>query len=286
MANAKEIRTKIKSIRNTQKVTKALEMVSASKIRRAQDAMQSTRPYAKRIREVISHMAKGQLEYQHDYLEDRPTKNVGIVIISTDRSLCGGLNINLFRKIVNQMETWSNDNVSARVALVGQKAESFFRQMGAKIIATADHLGEKPRVKQLIGAVKVMFDQYTDKKIDHIYLAYNEFVNTITQKPVLEQLLPLPATEEEEYNSLWDYIYEPSSQNLLNQLIERHIESQVYQAVVENVACEHAARMVAMKAASDNAGELIGEFQLAYNKARQAAITQELSEIVGGAAAV
>lgn len=287
MAGAKEIRSKIKSIRNTQKITKAMEMVAASKMRKAQDRMQASRPYADKIRNVIQHLAHAHPEYRHPYLIEREVKRVGLIIVSSDRGLCGGLNINLFKNVVLQMRQWHQQGIEVELCTIGAKSMAFFKRFGGNIVAQASHLGDAPHVQQLIGIVKVMLDAYDEGKIDQLYVSYNHFVNTMSQKPRIEQLLPVTAPAEEEAKKhYWDYIYEPDAREVLNELLTRYIESLVYQAVVENLASEQAARMVAMKSASDNAGNLIDELQLAYNKARQAAITQEISEIVGGAAAV
>lgn len=286
MAGTKEIRTKIKSIKNTQKITGAMEMVAASKMRKAQDRMSASKPYAQQIQKVISHLAKSHNEYDHDYLDQREIKTVGFIIVSTDRGLCGGLNINLFKAALKQIESYRKKGVAVKLCLIGSKAESFFRRFGDDVVSSAGHFGDAPTVASLIGAVKSMIDRYDSGTIDLLYLVNNEFVNTMLQKPTLLQLLPLKPSKEKVYDYYWDYIYEPDAREILTKLLKRYIESEVYQAVVENIACEQAARMVAMKAASDNAGDLIDKFQLAYNKARQAAITQELSEIIGGAAAV
>ncbi|MDE1464062.1 F0F1 ATP synthase subunit gamma [Spartinivicinus poritis] len=286
MAVGKEIRTQIASIKNTQKITSAMEMVAASKMRKAQDRMQHSRPYALRIREVVGHIANSTPEYRHAYMTDREVKRVGFIVVSTDRGLCGGLNINLFKKTVNEMKAWDDKGVEVDLCLVGSKAGAFFRHFGGNIEALINGLGDTPSPSDLVGGVKVMLDAYDEGKIDRLFLVYNQFVNTMTQKPHTEQLLPLKPIEDKALKHHWDYIYEPDAKELLDGLLVRYIESQVYQAVVENNACEQAARMVAMKSATDNAGELIGELQLVYNKARQAAITQEISEIVGGAAAV
>lgn len=287
MAVGKEIRTKIKSIQNTQKITRAMEMVAASKMRKAQDRMASARPYAQKIRNVIRHLAQAHPEYKHPYLKERAAKRVGFIIISSDRGLCGGLNTNLFKATIQSMKQWREKSVEVDLCTIGQKSLMFFRRFGGKIQAQATHLGDEPGVDDLIGTVKVMLDAYDSSEIDRLYLVYNEFVNTMTQQPMVEQLLPIQSGEEEEaLKHHWDYIYEPEAKEVLDALLTRYVESLVYQGVVENFACEMAARMVAMKSASDNAGELIGELKLAYNKARQASITQELSEIVAGAAAV
>ena len=287
MAGAKEIRTQIKSIGNTQKITKAMEMVAASKMRRAQDRMRSSRPYAEKIREVVSHMGKAHPEYKHPYLIERPASRVGLIVISTDRGLCGGLNINLFKAAIAEMKEWRGQNLDIDLAVIGTKAMGFFRRLGGKVVSENSHLGDTPKVEELIGSVKVMLDAYDEGQIDRLYLANNVFVNTMTQKPVIDQLLPVSGDEQDEsLRHHWDYIYEPDAKEVMDGLLMRYIESLVYQGLVENIACEMAARMVAMKAATDNAGNLIDELQLVYNKARQAAITQELSEIVAGAAAV
>jgi F-type H+-transporting ATPase subunit gamma len=287
MAGAKEIRTQIKSIGNTQKITKAMEMVAASKMRKAQDRMRSSRPYAEKIREVVSHMGKAHPEYKHPYLIERPASRVGLIIISTDRGLCGGLNINLFKAAIAAMKEWKGQKLDIDLAVIGTKAMGFFRRLGGKVVSENSHLGDTPKVEELIGSVKVMLDAYDEGQIDRLYLANNVFVNTMTQKPVIDQLLPVSGDEQDEnLRHHWDYIYEPDAKEVMDGLLMRYIESLVYQGLVENIACEMAARMVAMKAATDNAGNLIDELQLVYNKARQAAITQELSEIVAGAAAV
>ncbi len=287
MAGAKEIRTQIKSIGNTQKITKAMEMVAASKMRRAQDRMRSSRPYAEKIRSVVAHMGKAHPEYKHPYLIEREARRVGLIIISTDRGLCGGLNINLFKAAIAAMKEWKGQDLEIDLAVIGSKAMGFFKRLGGNVISENSHLGDTPKVEELIGSVKVMLDAYDEGQIDRLYLANNVFVNTMTQRPVIEQLLPVSGDEQdEELRHHWDYIYEPDAKEVMDSLLMRYIESLVYQGLVENIACEMAARMVAMKAASDNAGNLIDELQLVYNKARQAAITQELSEIVGGAAAV
>ena len=287
MAAGKEIRTKIRSIQNTQKITRAMEMVAASKMRKAQDRMAASRPYAEKIRNVIHHLAQAHPEYRHPYLEEREIRRAGYIIVSTDRGLCGGLNANLFRHILRQLRECDDQGIEIDLCAIGRKAAGFFRRLSAKLRAQTTELGDSPPLEDLIGAVKVMLDAYNDGEIDRLYLASNEFVNTMTQRPSIEQLLPIAAPEpEEELRHHWDYLYEPESKVILDDLLMRYIESLVYQGVVENIACEQAARMVAMKSASDNAGNLIDELQLAYNKARQAAITQELSEIVGGAAAV
>ena len=286
MAVGKEIRTKISSIQSTQKITSAMEMVAASKMRKAQERMQLGKPYARRIRAVVGHIANATPEYRHMYMEQREVKRVGYVVVSTDRGLCGGLNINLFKATVKSMREWHDQGIEIDLSLIGAKAAAFFRSYGGNVVAAVRDLGEEPSVSDLIGGVKTMLDAYEEGRIDRLFLVSNSFVNTMTQQPVVEQFLPLEAKDSDEMKHHWDYIYEPDAEGLLEALLTRYIESQVYQAVVENGACEQAARMLAMKNATDNAGELIDDLQLVYNKARQAAITQELSEIVGGAAAI
>ena len=287
MASGREIKTKIKSVQNTRKVTRALEMVSASKIRKAQDRMKASRPYARAMRQVIGHLAQANSEFQHPYLVERKDiKRVGYVIVSSDRGLAGGLNNNLFRKLLVDFRQWQEKGVEVDVVTIGQKASVFFRRIKVDMLATVTHLGDTPQVEQLVGVVKVMLDAYDGGKVDKVFLAYNDFVNTMVQRAAFDQLLPLPASDEVVASHDWDYIYEPDAQTVLEHVLTRYIESLVYQAVMENVASEHAARMVAMKSASDNATKLIDTLNLVYNKARQAAITQEISEIVGGAAAV
>jgi F-type H+-transporting ATPase subunit gamma len=286
MAVGKEIRNQIKSIKNTQKITSAMEMVAASKMRKAQESMQLGKPYASSIRSVMSHIANANPEYQHIYMKERPVKKVGYIVVSSDRGLCGGLNINLFKALVANMKEWHEQGVGATFCTIGAKAGSFFNNYGGNVVASVRNLGEKPTLQDVIGAVKVMLDSYMNGEIDKLFVASNDFVNTMTQTPVIAQLLPLQPSDEKELKHHWDYIYEPAPKDLLDGLLARYIESLVYQAVVENHACEQAARMIAMKNATDNAGTLIDELQLAYNKARQAAITQELSEIVSGASAL
>lgn len=286
MAAGKEIRTKISSIQSTQKITSAMEMVAASKMRKAQDRMQLGKPYARRMRSVVGHIANAAPEYQHMYMQTREVKRVGYVIVSTDRGLCGGLNVNLFKAAIKSMKEWNEQGVEIDLSLVGAKAIAFFNSYGGNVVAAIRDLGEAPAVADLIGGVKAMLDAYESGKIDRLFLVSNEFVNTMTQSPTVEQLLPLQAEASDDMQHHWDYIYEPDAKELLEGLLTRYIESQVYQSVVENGACEQAARMLAMKNATDNAGDLIDDLQLIYNKARQAAITQELSEIVSGAAAV
>ncbi|MGD8671954.1 MAG: F0F1 ATP synthase subunit gamma [Thiogranum sp.] len=287
MAGAKEIRTQIKSIKNTQKITKAMEMVAASKMRKAQDRMRASRPYAEKMKTVVAHMGKAHPEYKHPYLIEREAKRVGLIIISTDRGLCGGLNVNLFKKALVSMKQWREQQLDFDLAVIGTRAMGFFKRLGGNVVSENSHLGDTPKIEDLIGSVKVMLDAYDAGEIDRVYLANNVFVNTMTQEPAIEQLLPVVGDEaDKEIAHHWDYIYEPGAKEVMDGLLMRYIESLVYQGLVENIACEQAARMVAMKAASDNAGTLIDELQLVYNKARQAAITQELSEIVSGAAAV
>ena len=286
MASGKEIRTKIASINNTQKITKAMEMVSASKMRKVQDRMKLGKPYAHRIRSVIGHIANSTSEYRHPYFNTRQIKRVGYIIVSTDRGLCGGLNINLFKATVSSMKGWADKNVDIDICTIGARAATFFNNFGGNVVAAVRDIGDAPEVSDIIGAVKTMLDKFDDGGIDQLMIVSNDFVNTMTHQPTVNQLLPLLPSDEEELQHHWDYLYEPDAQELLDGLLLRFIESQVYQAVVENNACEQAARMIAMKSASDNASDLIEELGLAYNKARQAAITQELSEIAGGAAAV
>ncbi|HRC72955.1 MAG TPA: F0F1 ATP synthase subunit gamma [Candidatus Competibacter sp.] len=287
MAGAKEIRTKIKSIQSTQKITKAMEMVAASKMRKAQERMKAARPYATKIRNVISHLAHAHTEYRSPGLVERELKRVGLIVVSTDRGLCGGLNTNLFKAAILTMQDWRNRGIEIDICTVGTKAFQFFRRLKGNIVAHVSHLGDSPRFEDVLGPVKVMADAFAEGKIDAIYLVYNEFVNTMSQKPKIERLVPILAEVQDAAPvHRWDYIYEPDPKDLIELLLRRYSESVVYQSLVENVASEMAARMVAMKSASDNAGALIDELQLIYNKARQASITQELAEIVGGAAAV
>ncbi|WP_410012842.1 F0F1 ATP synthase subunit gamma [Sodalis sp. C49] len=288
MASAKEIRTKIASVQNTQKITKAMEMVAASKMRKSQERMAASRPYAETMRNVIGHLALGNLEYKHPYLEERDVKRVGYLVVATDRGLAGGLNINLFKKVLTDMKAWSEKGVDAELALIGSKAVSFFNAVGSNVVAQVTGMGDNPTLSELIGPVKVMLQAYDEGRLDKLYIVSNKFVNTMSQVPQLLQVLPLPPAEdgEELKKKTWDYLYEPDPKALLDTLLRRYVESQVYQGVVENLASEQAARMVAMKAATDNGGNLIKELQLVYNKARQFSITQELTEIVSGAAAV
>jgi F-type H+-transporting ATPase subunit gamma len=286
MAVGKEIRNQIKSVKNTQKITRAMEMVAASKMRKAQDRMAASRPYSEKIRNVIAHLAHAHPEYRHSYMNEREVKRVGFIIVSTDRGLCGGLNANMFRRTLRTLREWDEQGAGIDLCTIGSKAYSYFKRLGSNIAAHTSHLGDEPRVEDLIGTVKVMLNAFDEGEIDRLYVVYNKFVNTMTQDPQTVQLLPIEKDENEELERHWDYMYEPEAKEVLTDLLTRYIESLVYQAAVENAACEQAARMVAMKAASDNAGDMIDDLALAYNKARQAAITQELSEIVSGAAAV
>ena len=287
MAGAREIRTKIKSVANTRKVTRALEMVSASKIRKAQDLMRASRPYARAMRQVIGHIAHATAEYKHPFMVTRQNvKRVGYVVISTDRGLCGGLNANLFRRLLADIRDWQGKGVEVDVVTIGSKASAFFKRLKVNMVGSVTHLGERPQIAQLIGVIKVMLDAYSAGRIDRLNLAYNDFVNTMTQKPTVDQLLPLPPSQQVVTAHNWDYLYEPDPETVMEHVLTRYVESLVYQAALENLASEHAARMVAMKSASDNATKAIDSLTLVYNKARQAAITQEISEIVGGAAAV
>ncbi|MDQ7016843.1 MAG: F0F1 ATP synthase subunit gamma [Gammaproteobacteria bacterium] len=287
MSGAKEIRTQIKSIQNTQKITKAMEMVAASKMRKAQERMRASRPYASKMREVIGHLANSHPEYRHPYLSERKeVKRVGFIIISSDRGLCGGLNINVFKQAVKEMKVWSEQGAEVDLCTIGKKAGAFFKRLGGGIVAELSDLGDAPALDALIGTVQVMLTAYDEGRIDRLFIVQNQFVNTMTQSPEVMQLLPVVAEDDERLKHHWDYIYEPDAKPVLDGLMMRYVESQVYQGVVENVACEMAARMVAMKSATDNAGDMIDELKLIYNKARQASITQEISEIVSGAAAV
>lgn len=287
MAQAKEIRTKIRSIKNTQKITRAMEMVAASKMRKAQDRMRNAQPYAKKILEVIGHVATGHPEYQHAFLQEREVKRVGFIVVTTDRGLCGGLNTNLFKSVISKMKELKEKNIGMSLCLIGGKGEAFFKRMGGEVLGTADHLGDAPKVLDIVGVVKVMLDAFLEKRIDALYLCSNEFINTMSQQPRLLQMLPVVPSTEKKLQHYWDYIYEPDNAKiLLDKLLTRYIESQVYRGVIENIACEQAARMIAMKSATDNAADLINDLELAYHKARQSAITRELTEIVAGAAAV
>ena len=287
MAGEKEIRSKIASVKNMQKITSAMEKVAASKIRKAQLQMEASRPYAQRIRRVVGHLTQANPDYKHPYLTEREVKRVGMIVISTDRGLCGGLNANLFKSVIGALADWQEKDVEVDMVLVGAKAVQFFRRMGGNVVGTATHLGDQHTINDLIGAITIMLKSYEEGKIDRLFLVHNEFVSAMSQQPVVAQLLPASVElEEGELQEHWDYIYEPGARDLLDDVLGRYIESQVYRGAVENFACEMAAKMVAMKSATDNAGEIIDGLQLEYNKARQAAITQEISEIVGGAAAV
>ncbi|MHC8441883.1 MAG: F0F1 ATP synthase subunit gamma [Candidatus Eutrophobiaceae bacterium] len=290
MAGEKEIRGKIASVKNTQKITKAMEMVAASKMRKAKERMHAARPYAKKIRSVIAHVGEAHCEYQHPFLSMRARNkeggNIGLILVSTDRGLCGGLNSNLFRAALRQMQEWEKAGGSVKMGIIGYKAAGFFGRLGANILGQVSHLGDEPSLEKLLGVAKIMIDAYLKEEIDALYIASNDFVNSMTQNAQFEQLIPIEPLKQEGYQHHWDFIYEPDAKEVIDVLIERYVESLIYQRVVENISCEQAARMVAMKSASDNAGTLIEELQLIYNKARQAAITQELSEIVSGAAAV
>ena len=287
MPGTKEIRIQIASIKNTQKITKAMQMVATSKMRKAQERMRQTRPYAQRIRTVIGHLRKANPDFKHPFMQEREAKSVGFIIVSSDRGLCGGLNTNLFRRALGSIKEWQSKGAEIHVSLVGTKAVQFFRRLsGMNVTGTLANMGDAPHAADLIGSVTALLSMYREGKLDRLFLLSNSFINTVTQQPVTKQLLPVVTEDEDKLQKMWDYIYEPSAAELLDGLLMRYIESQVYQGTVENVACEMSARMVAMKAATDNAGNLIGELQLIYNKARQASITKELSEIVGGAAAV
>lgn len=290
MSGAKEIRDKIKSIQNTKKITKAMEMVAASKMKKVQDSMSKSRPYSEKIKDVIKNVGEGVLEYKHPYIVSRDEKNIGVIIISTDKGLCGGLNVNLFKHFMKNVLDLRNNNVGIKAVLVGKKAEIFAKRIGLEVLGSITNLGDKPQVSDLLGIIKVIVDHYMSKQIDGVYILYNKFINTMSQCPIYEKVIPIQrkifSDSENNKKRFWDYLYEPEPEKLLELLMKRYIESLVYQAVVENIACEQAARMVAMKSATDNAGDLIDTFKLMYNKARQASITQELSEIVAGAEAV
>jgi F-type H+-transporting ATPase subunit gamma len=286
MAAAKEIRNKIASVKNTQKITKAMEMVAASKMRKAQERMSAARPYAAKMRNVVAHMAHANSEYKHPFLLRRDVKRIGLIMVTTDRGLCGGLNGNLFRQGIRQFQKWQEEGKELDFCVIGNKGIGFFSRIGGHVVGQVNQLGDAPKLEQVVGTIKIMIDAFEHNQVDQVFLVYNQFVNRMTQKPIFEQLLPLVPEETTDLKHHWDYIYEPEAREVMDHLLTRYIESLVYQGVVENIACEQAARMVAMKSASDNAGKLIGELQLIYNKARQAAITQELSEIVAGAAAV
>ena len=286
MPGTKEIRSKIASIKSTQKITKAMEMVAASKMRRAQDRMRSARPYAEKMRAMIGRLNQANPDYRHPFLLQREPKSIGIIVISTDRGLAGGLNSNVFKNVLLLAREWQAKGAAVNLCVLGSKGLAFFRRLGMPILGGISGLGDRPHIKDLIGAVKVMLDAYREGRIDRLFLVHAKFVNTMTQRPLVLQLLPVQTVNDDELQEHWDYIYEPSAEQILDGLLMRYVESQVYQGAVEMVASEMAARMVAMKSASDNAGKIIGELQLIYNKARQAAITKELAEIVGGAAAV
>lgn len=286
MAVGKEIRKKIGSVQNTQKITSAMQLVAASKMRRTQERMRQGRPYANRVREVIGHLANSNPEYRHAYMVSRDVRRMGYIVVSTDKGLCGGLNANLFRELVGDMAGWRDRGVEVDLMLIGNKAAAFFRAFGGNVVAAINEIGEQPAVEALIGGVKVMLDGFTEGRIDRLDIVSNEFVNTMTQRPTVRQLLPLDAAGDEAMKHRWDYLYEPDARELIDGLVARFIEAQVYHAVIENTACEQAAKMIAMKSATENAEEIIGELTLLYNNARQAAITQEIAEIVGGAAAV
>jgi F-type H+-transporting ATPase subunit gamma len=286
MASGKEIRTKIASVKSTQKITKAMEMVAASKLRRTQARMAASRPYAERIRTVIGHLSEANPDYRHPYLVSRDVKRVGYIVISTDRGLCGSVNVNTFREVVRDLRKQRDQGVETDLCLVGAKGIAYFRRLNVNVVAATSHLGEAPKVQDLVGAITTMTDAYRQGKIDRLYLVHSVYVNTMSQQPTISQILPVEAIDKEALQTHWDYIYEPDAGELLDGVLDRYIESQVYRGAVENVACEMASKMVAMKAATDNAGKFIGGLQLQYNKARQAAITREISEIVSGAAAV
>lgn len=286
MANAKELRKQIGSIKNTAKITSAMEMVAASRMRKTQDQMSRGRPYSDHIRTVIGHVANASPEYRHAFMIEREVKRVGYIVVTSDRGLCGGLNINLLKAVVKELKVHSEASIEVDLCLIGNKGVQFFRSYGGNVVAASSHVSDQPEVSDLIGSIKVMLDLFEEGNIDKIYLANNVFINTMTQQPTIRQLVPLDAVDDSSMKHRWDYIYEPDARQLIEGLVVRFIESQVYQAVVENIACEQAAKMIAMKAATDNAGDLIDELEIIMNNARQAAITQEISEIVGGAAAV
>jgi F-type H+-transporting ATPase subunit gamma len=286
MPSGKEIRRQIATVRSTQKITNAMQMVAASKLRRTQQRMEASRPYAERIRTVIGHLSEANPDYRHPFLETREVKRVGHIIISTDKGLCGSLNVNLFRHVVADLREWRDKGVESDLCLVGAKALAYFRRLDVEIVATASYLGEIPKVADLVGAVATMTSAYEKGELDRVFLVYNDFVNTMSQKPRIDTLLPVEPVDKGELQDHWDYIYEPEARDLLVHVLTRYIETQVYRAAVENVACEMASKMVAMKAATENAGKFIDALELQYNKARQAAITREIAEIVGGAAAV
>ena len=286
MPSGKEIRTQIASVKSTQKITNAMQMVAASKLRRTQKRMEASRPYAERIRTVIGHLSEANPDYRHPFLETREAKRVGHIIISTDRGLCGSLNVNLFRHVVADLRQWREKGIESDLCLVGAKALAYFRRLNVNIVATASYLGEIPKVADLVGAVNTMTAAYEKGELDRVFLVYNDYVNTMSQKPRIDTLLPVDPVDKDKLQDHWDYIYEPEARDLLIHVLTRYIESTVYRAAVENVACEMASKMVAMKAATENAGKFIDALALQYNKARQATITREIAEIVGGAAAV
>ncbi len=287
MAGGREIVTKIRSVENTMKVTSALEMVSASKIRKSQNLMKQSRPYARMMHRVIGHLGKANPEYRHPFtIKHAEVKKVGYIVVSSDRGLCGGLNNNLFRKMLADVAEWQDKGAEVSLVTLGKKAMAYFKNIKIEVTAAASDLGEKPQIEDLIGAIRPMLEEYREQIVDRVYLVHNDFINTMVQTPVIEQLLPLPPTDDQEIRDIWDYIYEPDAETLLNSVMVRYIEALVYQGVLENLASEHAARMIAMKSATDNASDLVDELNLVYNKARQASITQEISEIVSGAAAV
>jgi F-type H+-transporting ATPase subunit gamma len=286
MASGKEIRTKIASVKSTQKITKAMEMVAASKLRRTTQRMAASRPYAERIKTVIGHLSEANPDYRHPYLQSREVKRVGYIVITTDRGLCGSVNVNTFREVVRDLRKWRDQGIETDLCVVGAKGIAYFRRLNVNVVAATSHLGEVPKVQDLVGAITAMTEAYRQGKIDRLYLVHSVFVNTMSQQPTISQLLPVEAIDKEALQTHWDYIYEPDAGELLDGVLDRYIESQVYRGAVENVACEMASKMVAMKAATDNAGKFIEGLQLQYNKARQAAITREIAEIVSGAAAV
>jgi len=286
MASGKEIRTKINSIQNTQKITKAMEMVAASKMRRTQERMAAARPYADKIRNVIGHLYKANPDYRHPFLVEREIRRVGYIVMTSDRGLCGGLNVNIFRPLLAELREWHARGIEVDLCLIGAKGVQYFRRLDVNVVAAATHLGEDPKVADLIGAIRTMLDAYTGERIDRLFFAHNRFVNTMTQQAEITPVLPVETVDAEQLQEHWDYLYEPDAVELLDSILMRYIESQIYKGAVENVACEMAAKMVAMKSATDNAGKMIDKLKLDYNKARQAAITQEISEIVSGAAAV
>ncbi len=286
MTVGREIKKKIGSVENTKKVTSAMQMVAASKMRRTQDRMHEARPYSNAIRAVIGHLANSSPEYQHQFMTEREVKRIGFIVVSTDKGQCGGLNTNMFRELLRTLKSWEDQGIKADLALIGNKAASFFRSVGGNVVAAINGVGETPEVESLVGSLKIMLDSFSDGTIDRLDVVSNEFISSMQQKPQIRQLLPLVHSEDPDTTHQWDYIYEPEARDLIDGLVQRHIESQVYQAVVENTACEQAARMIAMKNATDNAENMIEELALLYNNARQAAITQEIAEIVGGAAAL